>query len=313
MKLSNEAKIGILLTVTLALFIWGLNYLKGRDLFTSRVKYFAVYDQVDGLVSSNPVFMNGFRIGIVNDISFSNDKSGRLVATLLIDKNVYISRNSVARIFSTDLIGTKAMRIDLGDSPEQLRSGDTLTSGVESSFAQQFGQEVGPIKDKTERLIVSIDSLASQMRKALNDENRSKLAGSLNHLESSLAGIDRMINSDQSKFNKMISNAASIVGNIHAHEDEISSILSNLNRLSDTLAAIRFKQTVESAGQAIDQLNLVLESINKGEGTLGQLTGNDTLYRRLESSANNLDSLLVDLKAHPKRYLHFSVFGRKEK
>ncbi len=313
MKLSNEAKIGILLTVTLALFIWGLNYLKGRDLFTSRVKYFAVYDQVDGLVSSNPVFMNGFRIGIVNDISFSNDNSGRLVATLLIDKNVYISRNSVARIFSTDLIGTKAMRIDLGDSPEQLQGGDTLTSGVETSFAQQFGQEVGPIKDKTERLIVSIDSLASQMRKALNEENRSKLAGSLNHLESSLAGIDRMINSDQSKFNKMISNASSIVGNINAHEAEISSILSNLNRLSDTLAAIRFRETVESAGQAIDQLNLVLESINKGEGTLGQLTGNDTLYRRLESSANNLDSLLVDLKAHPKRYLHFSVFGRKEK
>lgn len=313
MKLSNEAKIGILLTATLALFIWGLNYLKGRDLFTSRVRYFAVYDQVDGLVSSNPVFMNGFRIGIVNDISFSDDKSGRLVATLLIDKDVYISRNSVARIFSTDLIGTKAMRIDLGNSTEQLQNGDTLTSGVESSFAQQFGQEVGPIKDKTERLIVSIDSLTSHMRKALNEENRSKLTGSLSHLESSLAGLDRMINNEQSKFNKMIGNASAIVENINTHEAEISSILSNINQLSDTLAAIGFKETVASAGHAIDQLNLVLDRINKGEGTLGQLVGNDSLYQNLESSANNLDSLLIDLKAHPKRYLHFSVFGRKEK
>lgn len=313
MKLSNEAKIGILLTATLALFIWGLNYLKGRDLFTSRVRYFAVYDQVDGLVSSNPVFMNGFRIGIVNDISFSDDKSGRLVATLLIDKDVYISRNSVARIFSTDLIGTKAMRIDLGNSTEQLQNGDTLTSGVESSFAQQFGQEVGPIKDKTERLIVSIDSLTSHMRKALNEENRSKLTGSLSHLESSLAGLDRMINNEQSKFNKMIGNASAIVENINTHEAEISSILSNINQLSDTLAAIGFKETVASAGHAIDQLNLVLDRINKGKGTLGQLVGNDSLYQNLESSANNLDSLLIDLKAHPKRYLHFSVFGRKEK
>lgn len=313
MKLSNEAKIGILLTVTLALFIWGLNYLKGRDLFTSRVKYYAVYDQVDGLVSSNPVFMNGFRIGIVNDISFSGDKSGRLVATLLIDKDVYISRNSVARIFSTDLIGTKAMRIDLGDSSEQLRSGDTLTSGVESSFAQQFGQEVGPIKDKTERLIVSIDSLASQMRKALNEENRSKLSSSLNHLESSLAGLDKMINSDQSRLNKMISHASSIAGNIDSHKEDISAILSNMNRLSDTLAAVRFKETVESANQSICQLNHILENINQGEGTLGQLVSNDTLYRRLESSALRLDSLLFDLKAHPKRYLHFSVFGRKDR
>jgi len=313
LKLSNEAKIGILLTATLALFIWGLNYLKGRDLFTSRVRYFAVYDQVDGLVSSNPVFMNGFRIGIVNDISFSDDKSGRLVATLLIDKDVYISRNSVARIFSTDLIGTKAMRIDLGNSTEQLQNGDTLTSGVESSFAQQFGQEVGPIKDKTERLIVSIDSLTSHMRKALNEENRSKLTGSLSHLESSLAGLDRMINNEQSKFNKMIGNASAIVENINTHEAEISSILSNINQLSDTLAAIGFKETVASAGHAIDQLNLVLDRINKGEGTLGQLVGNDSLYQNLESSANNLDSLLIDLKAHPKRYLHFSVFGRKEK
>lgn len=290
-----------------------MNYLKGRDLFTSRVRYFAVYDQVDGLVSSNPVFMNGFRIGIVNDISFSDDKSGRLVATLLIDKDVYISRNSVARIFSTDLIGTKAMRIDLGNSTEQLQNGDTLTSGVESSFAQQFGQEVGPIKDKTERLIVSIDSLTSHMRKALNEENRSKLTGSLSHLESSLAGLDRMINNEQSKFNKMIGNASAIVENINTHEAEISSILSNINQLSDTLAAIGFKETVASAGHAIDQLNLVLDRINKGEGTLGQLVGNDSLYQNLESSANNLDSLLIDLKAHPKRYLHFSVFGRKEK
>jgi phospholipid/cholesterol/gamma-HCH transport system substrate-binding protein len=139
------------------------------------------------------------------------------------------------------------------------------------------------------------------------------LGSSLSHLESSLAGLDRMVNSDQSRLNKMLSHASSIAGNIDAHREDISAILSNMNRLSDTLAAVSIKQTVEAAGQSIAQLNQVLERINRGEGTLGQLVANDTLYRRLETSALHLDSLLIDLKTHPKRYLHFSVFGRKDK
>jgi phospholipid/cholesterol/gamma-HCH transport system substrate-binding protein len=162
-NLSKEAKVGILVTAALAALIWGLNYLKGKDVFTSRNKYFAVYQNVDGLVTSNPVFMNGYRIGIVNSIDFMPDNSGRLLVTLLIDNDVFVSKNSIARIFSSDLIGTKAMRIDLGNDPTPIADKDTLKAELEYSLAQKVGEEVGPIKDKTERLIVTIDSLASML------------------------------------------------------------------------------------------------------------------------------------------------------
>ena len=137
------------MTAALAALIWGLNYLKGKDIFTSRNRYYAVYQNVDGLVSSNPVFKNGYRIGIVNSIDFMPDKSGNLVVTLLIDNDVFVSKNSVAKIFSSDLIGTKAMRIDLGTDLQPLNDEDTIHAELEFSLAQQVGKQMGPIKDKT--------------------------------------------------------------------------------------------------------------------------------------------------------------------
>ena len=309
--MSNEIKAGILVTAALAALIWGLNYLKGKDVFTSRNRYFAVYPNVDGLVSSNPVFMNGFRIGIVNSIDFMPDKSGRLLVTLLIDKNVFVSRNSVARIFSSDLIGTKALRIDLGSDPTALQHNDTMRAELELSFTQEMGQQVAPLKDKTERLIVTLDSLAGMLNKVFDPATQVNLRGSIDHLNTSLAGIDNLVNSDRSRLNQMLGNINSIALNLKSNSDQINGILDNVSNLSDSLAAAPLTQTLSQAERAMTQMNSLLEGIQTGQGTLGQLVNNDSLYRHLDSSAKDLDLLLKDLKENPRRYVHFSVFGRK--
>lgn len=311
MKLSNEVKVGILVTAALAALIWGLNYLKGKDVFTSRNRYFAVYQNVDGLVSSNPVFMNGFRIGIVNSIDFMPDHSGNLVVTLLIDNDVFVSKNSIARIFSSDLIGTKAMRIDLGNSSTPLNDNDTMFAELEFSLAQQVGKQVGPIKDKTERLIVTIDSLAAMLYQLFDPGTKNNLREGIGHLNHTLASVDELMASDKSKLNIMLGNISSITTNLKNNNEQIDRILGNLSQVSDSLAATHFSATIAHADQVLVEMNEVFTKINKGQGTLGQLVNNDSLYINLDHTAHDLDELLKDLKGNPKRYVHFSVFGRK--
>ena len=311
MKVSKEVQVGILVTAALAALIWGLNYLKGKDIFTSRNRYFAVYQNVDGLVSSNPVFMNGYRIGIVNSIDFMPDKSGNLVVTLLIDKDVFVSRNSVAKIFSSDLIGTKAMRIDLGDAVQPLNDEDTIKAELEFSLAQQVGKQVVPIKDKTERLIVTIDSLASMLHGLFDPGTKNNLREGIGHFNKTLGSIDELVSSDRSKLGIMLGNLSSITTNLKDNNDQINNILDNLSTVSDSLAATHFVSTIAKADETLAQMSQVMEKINKGQGTLGQLVNNDSLYQHLDQSAHDLDELLKDLKANPKRYVHLSVFGRK--
>ena len=311
MKFSNEAKVGILVTVAIAALIWGLNYLKGKDVFTNRSTFYAVYDNVDGLVKSNPVFMNGFRIGIVNAIDFMPDKSGKLLVTLKINRAIFVSKDAVAKIFNSDIIGTKAMRIDLGESKTAANDGDTLTSELESGLAQQLGKQVIPIKDKTEHLIVSLDSVVQMMHAMFDPTTQNNFKSGIGHLNNSLASIDDLVGNENGKLQLMISNINSITGNLKNNQQQINSILSNISKVSDSLAAANFAATIRKADEVLAQSQEILTKINNGQGTLGKIVNDQQLYDNLTATSHDLDELMKDLKANPKRYVHFSVFGKK--
>jgi phospholipid/cholesterol/gamma-HCH transport system substrate-binding protein len=311
-KIRNEVKVGILVTAALAALLWGLNYLKGKDVFTSRNRYFAVYNSVDGLVASNPVLMNGFRIGIVNSIDFMPDNSGRLIVELLVDREVFVSTNSVARIYNSDLIGTKALRIDLGNDPTQLPDNDTLPAELEQGLAEKVGMELGPLREKTEDLIVSIDSMVNVLKKVFDPATRNNLQSGIGHLNNTLAAFDNMVNSDQGKLKIMIDNMASISTNLRNNNEQITRILQNLNTITDTLAGEQFASTVRRANEVMKESNEIMGKINRGEGSLGLLVNDTRLYNHLDSTAASLDALLNDLQKNPKRYVHFSVFGKKQ-
>lgn len=313
MKFSKEAKIGLLITIALVALIWGINFLKGKDFFTTSDKYYAIYDDVDGLVKSNPVIMSGYRIGIINQIEFIPDKSGRLLVTMLIDNDVHISKDAVANIVSSDLLGAKAMRIDLGISPEKAKSGDTLIASLETSLTSKLGKQVGPVKDKVENLIVSLDSVSNMLLQVFDPNTKNNLRSSILHFNRSMTSLDYMVSDEKGQLKVMFDNLASITSNLKKHNAEISNAITNISTLTDTIARARFASAINNADLAMMQFNELMEKINKGEGSLGLLVNDKQLYNNLEVASKNLDELLKDLKANPKRYVHFSMFGKKDK
>jgi phospholipid/cholesterol/gamma-HCH transport system substrate-binding protein len=308
-KLSKEFKVGILATSALIALIWGMNYLKGLDMFSTTNKYYAIYHQVDGLIPSSPVILNGVQVGQVLKIQFLDDRSGRVLTTLSVNRDVFVGKESVFRIVSVDFLGGRSVEILLDSDSQPAANGDTLRAESLSTFSEQ----VTPIANKAEQLIISLDSLARAVRQVFNDETSYNLNRTLSSIQKTSNSLDRMMAPDKGKLALMISNIESITSNIKDNNEELSLIMSNLATMSDSLAKAQVTQTVNEAGRAMREAADIMEKINSGEGTAGAIMNDDSLYNALSRTAYNLDKLIVDFREHPKKYVHVSVFGGKYK
>lgn len=315
-KLSKEAKVGILVTGAIAALLWGMNYLKGVDVFSGQNKYYAIYSQVDGLTSSSAVILNGVKIGQIQKVEFINDNSGRILTTLIVNNDVFVGKNSIARIASSDLLGGKVVNIVLDTLSLPAVDGDTLKSEVQSALSDQ----IMPIKDKAESLMLSLDSLATSLKGVFNPQTQKNLNSSfanldktLSNIENATASLDKLVSTDDSKLRKMINNLESITSNIKNNNEALSGALQNISTITDSLAKSNLASTINNANLTLKETASIMDKINKGEGTMGMLINNDSLYNALEKSAVDLDNLLVDLKQNPKRYVHISVFGGGKK
>ncbi len=315
MKLSKEIKVGLLVTGALVALIWGMNYLKGLDLFTSDNKYYALYNRVDGLVPSSDVVLNGVKVGLVQKIEFLQDRSGRILITLIVQQKVIIGNGTIASINSSDLLGGKFVDLILDTKSPPAKDGDTLKSDIQTTL----GDQMLPIKDKAENLIESLDSLAVALQELLNPNNQNNLNAGFNslsktlkNLEQASGSLDRMLTTD-GKLRKMFDNIESISANIKNNNESLSLALKNIALITDSLAKSNLSSTINNANLTLKETSQIMEKINKGEGTMGMLINNDSLYNALERSASDLDKLLIDLKQNPKRYVHISVFGKKAK
>ncbi|MBL7913904.1 MAG: MCE family protein [Bacteroidia bacterium] len=316
MKLSKEVKVGILVTGALAGLFWGMNYLKGIDLFSNDNTYYAVYQNVDGLVPSSDVILNGVKIGQVTHITFLNDKTGRILATFLVSGKVFIGKDSEARIVSSDLLGGRKVDIQLDANSQPAVDGDTLVASVQTTLSDQ----VKPIKDKAESLIQTLDSLASSMNQVFNAQTKQNLNASFDNLNKSLKSIesasnsiDFMISNENGKLRKMIDNLESITTNVKNNNQNLSNVMKNFSQISDSLVKANLASTIQNADRVLNETASIMAKINKGEGTMGMLINDDSLYVSLERTASDLDKLLIDMKQNPKRYVHFSIFGGKGK
>lgn len=319
-KLSREFKIGLTFVVTLAAFYWGVNFLKGVDIFSNTRKIYALYPKVDGLMRTNPITINGLNVGKVSKISFTNDTSRFLVVELSISHNVPIPKNSVAQIYSSDLLGSKAVAVILGNSKEFVKNGDTLRSGAKASLEDEVSRQVLPLKLKAESLMGSFDTLLTVFNQVMNESTRDNLIKSfasirntIKHLEVTTSTIDTIVTNQKDRMSQIISNIESITRNIRNNNQQISSAINNVSKMTDTLAAANLSKTIITTQKALQNFEQITDKINKGKGSLGLLINNDSLYYQLEGSSKNLNLFLQDLKTHPKKYVHFSVFDKKEK
>ncbi len=315
-KIRREVKIGILLTLALFLFVWGVNYLRGTDIFTPQIRFHIVYDQVPGLMETNPVTINGVKVGQVHRIAFHPDGSGQVVVTAATDRQVDIPVNSVARLTS-EIVGTNKIIVELGDHPEIIDTGDTLRGIKDPGITEQLERQIGPIKDQAELLMIRADTLLHSLNQILNQENRQRIIASMASFENTMASmessaeeLDKTMQHEAARVSRILENAEAITRNLDDNREVINHILKNLSQMSDQLASDDFQQTITKAGTSVKELSLILEKINRGEGSAGMLLHDTTLYKNLSRSSDELEKLLEDIRMHPERYFRISVFGR---
>lgn len=314
MNRSGIIKIGALLIVAIVIVIWGISYLKGKDIFKKDDTYYVVYNRINGLSKSSPITINGFKIGIVSHIQFHQDTSEYLVAELVVSKKYKIRKGSLAQIFSQDLMGTKAIRLLNGKGNDFFKDGDTIPGSIEGDLMEQVNMEMLPLKRKAESLLASVDSAITMFRAVFNENTQENLRRTfesikitISNLESSTFTLDTMLTGEKSTLERIFSNVDSITGNLKDNNAEISNIIKNFSSISDSLVKADIAQTMIKADSALYKFNQILSVINDGDGSVYQLLHNDTLYRNIENASYHLNRLLRDMHENPKRYVHFSV------
>lgn len=302
-------------------FIWGLNFLKGSNLFSHKYYLYAIYPKIDGLIPANPLLVNGYKIGQINDIDLiKKDGEYKVLVKFLLTEDVQIPRRSVAKAISSDLLGSKAVEIIYSNSSEFVKNGDTLIAETEESLKSSVDKRIAPLQAKAENLISSIDSVMTVVNSVLNTKTRENLDKSFESvrkailtLEQTAYKLDDLVGSEKAKISSILTHLNGITTNFDKNGERIDNILKNLSNMSDSLAKAQIKEAIANADKSMKELNTLLSGINQGQGTLGKLAKNDTLYYNLNRSTEDLDKLLKDLRYNPERYIHFSVFGRKDK
>jgi len=323
MKYSKEVRTGLIAVATICVFVWGYNFLQGNDIFSKQRIYYTKYENVGGLTKSNSVTVNGFKVGLVKDIYFDKGNSHKLVVEFMLTADNFEIPNGTKAKLVSDLLGTTSINLMLGTEEGYLEEGDTLVSEIEEDLLAgitDLSSSLATTKVKADRLFESIDSLVGDLHFAFKPSNNTSslkealigLEATMNNLKSASGRIDNVLAED-GNLAKILADVEGFTSTLNENKDEIDNLLNNLSSLSDSLAAAELASTINNANKTFEELALAIEKINNGEGTVGKLFKDDSVYNNLEAATRNLDSLFVDIKANPNRYVHVSVFGRKEK
>lgn len=305
----------------IALLFVGINYLKGFNPFTKQVHLYAVYNKIEGLSVSNPVLVNGFKVGQVSNVSFSPEGDGSLLVEFTIEESkLKVPIDSEAKIYSSDLFGTKAIKIVPGVTKTYAQPGDTLLSSVEMDIQTAVRKELEPLRRKTEDLIRGVDDILLNMKAVFEDDATQGLPSAfeslhrtIRTLENTVENLDGLVVENRILFKNVMSNIDALAQNLNDNNKHITNIITNFSNLSDSLVSVDITTTLAKAGKAMDEIAIITKRINNGEGTIGKLLVNDSLYNGLVDSNTEIQDLLDDLQLNPWKYVRVSLFGRKQK
>ena len=298
-KLSKEVRVGILAVVAILVLYFGMNFLKGVDIFKPVHYYYTDFSKLDGLVPSSPVFIKGYKVGQVESISYDFLQENSFVVKISVDKNIRIPKNSVIELFDDGLMGGKAIQLLFAvQNTESFHlSGDTLPSQIAVGLFDQLSADLLP---RIQDIAVQADSLLLSVRTLVEDES----------VENSLKSIERTtvdLAESSSSLKKIVQNdIPKVIQNVHVLTDDFMAVSGNLKQID-------FAATMDRVDVTIKDLNQITRKVNDSEGSLGLLLNDKNLYMNLVNASNSADELLIDLRHSPKRYVHFSLFGSKTK
>lgn len=313
-KISKYTKLGILVIASLAILVWGINYLKGIDILKRNTTYYVVYEKIDGLLESSSVNINGYEVGQVSNIEFMSDYSGRLIVTLSLQGDFKIAKESKAKIVSSDIMGTKSIRLEIVHTAEYYQENDTIPGDIESDLKEQVSMQVLPLKKKAEELIASLDSAISVVTYVFNERTRQNLAQSFENINRTIANIESLsveLNKSvgSGKINSIMENIDSISGSIKQNSGHFTNVITNLSALSDSLARLSISPMFDDIKSSVAGINSLVQKLQTNESSAGLLLNDPALYQNLNMLAGSLDLLLKDVRTNPKRYVHFSAFN----
>ena len=299
MKLTKEIKIALVAIVGILILYFGINFLKGMNLFSTNNTYFITFDDIQGLGASTPIYADGYKVGIVDGLEYDYKENGPIKVKVDINKDLRIPQGSKAEIVK-DLMGNLQVNLLLANNPrERVEPGGIIPGAVNGGMMDKAANLVPVV----EKMLPKLDSILTSVNALLADP---ALAASLHNVEtitSNLTVSTRELNTLMAGLNKQV---PGMIG-------KANGVLDNTNRLTANLASLDVQGTLNKVNQTLESAHQFTEKLNSNQGSLGLLMNDTKLYDNLTSTMGHADSLVIDLKAHPKRYVHFSVFGRKDK
>lgn len=305
MKISREIKTALLVITSLVLLYFGISYLMSRSVFSSDRVFYAQYNDVGGLIPSTKVIINGYKVGKVQSIQLQ--PSGKSLVTLSLANDFQFSKNSVLQLQESGFLGGKNLAIMLKhDGAAMAISGDTLKTETQTGMIDSFKNQLLPLQSKIERMIVSADSVLTSVNSILDVESRNNIKSGLKELNNTIANfkkasgtLNSILDTNKEKLNNTLTNADNMVA--------------NLSKVSDSLADMEINKTIKQLQTTIAGFDNIIKSIENGEGSVGKLLKDDKLYDNLTGASKQMEQLFEDMKLNPKRYVHFSVFGKRPK
>ncbi len=314
MKINNETKVGILTVVALALLIIGFNFLKGRDLFNNTPKVYAVFSKLGSLAKSNEVKINGLTVGNVYDMEEVDKNVSGIKVTISLTRNVNIPSNSVAYITAPlGGLGAATIIIEKGDATTYLKDGDVLSTRIDEGLFGGLTAEVAPTLSKIRTALDSLNRVFTNINSLFDAGAKRNLQQMIANLNTATHSLNKMLDPQSSALAATLNNVNSITGNLKNNNDSITAIMSNTKQFTEKLSKLNLQQTMDTLSSAITTLKATVNKIASKEGTLGALINDRQLYDRLNSTILSAEILIDDLRAHPKRYVNLSVFGKKDK
>lgn len=313
MKISKELKAGLIALIAIVAFILLFQFMKGKNVFTTDNVFYSKFDNVDGLEVSSPLSINGLKIGQVDKIIPARTKTGVLyfIVKVVASDDYDFSKNSTVEIYEPGLMSGKEARINIVyDGAPIAKDGDTLKGAYKLSMLNSISSQVGPVKDQLQVVLKRVDSLTNSANMVMNEQNRAEIKSLLiglnrtvSSLETTSQGANSLLANNDPRIQKMLDNAN--LATLSAR-----TAIDKYGKVAERVDVDKLNATIDKLSLTSDKLHNVVAGIQNGEGSLGKLAKDEQLYQNLERTSRHLDSLIIDVKAHPKRYVNFSVFGK---
>lgn len=319
MKISNETKIGALTIIAVTFLILGFNFLRGRSVLKTGFFLYAKYGDTKKLMPSNPVFANGFQVGSVYTTEAADDNLSGILVEIKLNNEYKIPDNSVA-IIETNPLGTPGISIVLGNSTKYLASGDTIKTQEAGDLLGGLTSKITPVADQLKVTLASLDTVLRNVNSTLDPNAKSNLqqvianlAVATKSITVSTASLEKMLNTQSGALASSLNNIDAFSKNLAANNEKITATLSNVEKTTENLSKADIDGVVNNLKASVEKLNTVMEKVNSADGSLGALLNSKDLYNNLNNTVRSLNILMDDLRAHPKRYVNISVFGKKDK